>query len=73
MTAVTMASPEQNALSLEEIEAKIASLTLLKNQKIVAEAEAEAKKKDKKDKKKGKTSKLDVKVPKVTILTNTKR
>ena len=70
MTAVTMASPEQNALSLEEIEAKIASLTLLKNQKIVAEAEAEAKKKDKK---KGKTSKLDVKVPKVTILTNTKR
>lgn len=57
-----MASPEQNGMSLEDIEAKIASLTLLKNQKI---AEAEAPKKDKRDKKKGKANKVDVKVPKV--------
>ena len=44
-------------MSLEDIEAKIASLTLLKNQKI---AEAEV------PKKKGKASKVDVKVPKVS-------
>lgn len=58
-----MAAPEQNALSLEDIEAKIAALTLLKNQKT---AEAEPPKKEKKDKKKGKGTKLDVKVPKVS-------
>jgi hypothetical protein len=58
-----MAAPEQNVMSLEDIEAKIAALTLLKNQKI---AEAEAPKKEKKDKKKGKAIKFDVKVPKVS-------
>lgn len=58
-----MAAAQQNIMSLEDIEAKIAALTLLKNQKI---AEAEAPKKEKKDKKKGKANKLDVKVPKVS-------
>jgi hypothetical protein len=50
------------ALSLEDIEAQIASLSLLKSQKI---AEAEAKQKKKKDKKDKGKSKVEVKVPKV--------
>jgi hypothetical protein len=64
-----MASPSDEGgqsavtMSLEDIEAKIASLILIKNQKI---AEAEVPKKEKKEKKKGKASKVDVKVPKVS-------
>jgi hypothetical protein len=56
-----MAPTEQNELSVEDIEAKIAELTLLRNQR-VEEAEN---KKSKKDKKKA-AKKLDVnvKVPK---------
>jgi hypothetical protein len=56
-----MAAVDQANMSIEDIEAQISALSLLKSQKI-AEAEAKKKKKDKKDKGK---SKVDVKVPKV--------
>lgn len=56
-----MASPDALNMSLEDIEAKISALTLLKSQKL---AEAESKK-SKKDKKKEKSGKMEVKVPKV--------
>jgi hypothetical protein len=58
----SMASPDISNLSLEDIEAKISALMLLRTQKRT-EAEAEASKKSKKDRKKEK--KVDVKVPKV--------
>jgi hypothetical protein len=51
---------EQTDMSLEDIEARLATLTLLKSQKL-AEAEEQKKKKAKK----GKSGKIDVKVPKV--------
>ena len=56
-----MTNSEQD-LSLEEIETKISSLTLLKSEKIAQLEE----KKSKKEKKKAKSGKLDVKVPKGT-------
>ena len=57
-----MAFPDGENLSLDDIDAKIQALTLLKSKKL---AEAEESKKPKKDKKKEKNAKLDVKVPKV--------
>jgi hypothetical protein len=53
-------APDQVDMSLEDIEARLATLTLLKSQKL-AEAEEQKKKKAKK----GKSSKIEVKVPKV--------
>jgi len=58
-----MATVDQGNMSIEDIEAQIASLSFLKSQKI-AEAEAKKKKKDKKDKGK---NKVEVKVPKVIL------
>jgi hypothetical protein len=57
-----MAAPasKQTDMSLEDIEARLATLTLLKSQKL-AEVEEQKKKKAKK----GKSGKIDVKVPKV--------
>ena len=57
-----MASPEAN-LSVEDIDAKIAQLNLLKSQKI-AEVEAKKPQKPKKKEKAG-SAKVDVKVAKV--------
>jgi hypothetical protein len=58
------ALPQEQEMSLEDIEAKISALTLLRQKMVV---EAEEAKKSKKDKKKAKSSKLDVKVPKVHL------
>lgn len=58
-----MATVNQANLSLDDIEAQIATLSLLKLQKL---AEAELKNKKKKDKKDKGKNKVDVKVPKVT-------
>jgi len=56
-----------NDMSLEDIESQIASLQLLKSQKILEAAP----KKSKKDMKKEKAGKIEVKVPKVCPRSNT--
>jgi hypothetical protein len=58
-------APDQVDMSLEDIEARLATLTLLKSQKL-AEAEEQKKKKAKK----GKSGKIEIKVPKVDHLQN---
>jgi hypothetical protein len=68
MTTPSELQNNNNSLSVEEIEAKISELTLLKSEMLAAEEEF---KKSKKDKKKDKmaNAKIDIKVPKVNSTT----
>ena len=61
MASVAAANGSPSNMSLEDIESQIASLQLLKSQKILEAAP----KKSKKDLKKEKPGKIEVKVPKV--------
>jgi hypothetical protein len=61
MASVPAANGSPSNMSLEDIESQIASLQLLKSQKILEAAP----KKSKKEMKKEKAGKIDVKVPKV--------
>jgi hypothetical protein len=61
MASVPAANGSPSTMSLEDIESQIASLQLLKSQKILEAAP----KKSKKDLKKEKAGRIEVKVPKV--------